>query len=371
MMRRYSSEENFFHGKEEATGILLVNLGTPKAATTSAVRRYLRQFLSDPRVIEIPRLIWLPILYAFILPRRPAKSAKLYESVWTEEGSPLLVFSKKQQQAIQQEMQARFKGRVIVELAMRYGEPSIESALNSLRQQGARRLLVLPLYPQYSAATTATTYDEVNRVLSRWRWLPEMRFVGHYYDNPSYINALAGSVKQHWKQYERGQLLLMSFHGLPKRNLELGDPYYCHCQATARLLAKQLGLKQDQYIVSFQSRFGKAEWLKPYTNKTLEELPSKDIKHIDVICPGFAVDCLETLEEIQIENGETFLQAGGERYRYIAALNHQQDHIYALSDIIQQHTQGWAETSTDWHRPAVEKRNKELQIWAKEKGADL
>ncbi|MCK5896794.1 MAG: ferrochelatase [Cocleimonas sp.] len=370
-MRKYSGETNFFHGKEEATGILLVNLGTPEAATTSAVRRYLRQFLSDPRVVEIPRLVWLPILYAFVLPRRPAKSAKLYQSVWTEEGSPLLTFSHKQKKAIQQEMQARFNGKVIVELGMRYAKPSIKSALESLKKQGIRRLLVLPLYPQYSATTTATTYDEVNRILSRWRWIPEMRFVGDYYSHSSYINALARSVKEHWKKYQQGHLLLMSFHGLPKRNLELGDPYYCHCQTTARLLALALGLKKDQYLVSFQSRFGKAEWLKPYTSKTLEELPAKGVKKVDVICPGFAVDCLETLEEIKVENGDIFMQAGGETYRYIPALNHQQDHIHALSDIIQQHTQGWAETSNNWQRSALEKRNKAIQKRAKEKGANL
>jgi ferrochelatase len=370
-MWRYNGEDGFFHGKEEATGILLINLGTPEAATTPAVRRYLKQFLSDPRVIEIPRLVWLPILYMFVLPRRPAISAKLYESVWTKDGSPLLVISEKQKNAVQQEMKSRFKGKVIVELAMRYGKPSIEYALQKLKKQGVRRLLVLPLYPQYSATTTATTYDEVNRVLSRWRWLPEMRFIGSYHDYSSYINALARSVRKHWEQYQRGQLLLMSFHGLPRRNFDLGDPYYCHCQKTARLLAKKLELKQNQYLVSFQSRFGKAEWIKPYTDKTLKELPAKGIKNIDVICPGFAADCLETLEEIKVENGKTFLQAGGETYRYIAALNYQQDHIYALSDIIQQHTQGWTETSANWHQATIEKANNLRQKRAKEKGANL
>jgi ferrochelatase len=370
-MRKYNGQDNFFHGKEEATGILLVNLGTPKAATTSAVRRYLKQFLSDPRVVEIPRLVWLPILYTLVLPRRPAVTAKLYATVWTEEGSPLLVFSKKQQVAVQHEMQTRFKGKVIVELGMRYGEPSIELALENLKRQGMRRLLVLPLYPQYSATTTATTYDEVNRVLKRWRWLPETRFVGHYHDHSAYINALARSVKTHWEQHPRGQLLLISFHGLPKRNLELGDPYYCHCQTTARLLAEKLVLKPDEYQVSFQSRFGKAEWLKPYTDKILEELPATGIKKIDVICPGFAADCLETLEEIKIQNGEIFLQSGGETYRYIAALNHHQDHIHTLSDIIQEHTQGWKETASDWNRATIEKCSQSTQKRAKNKGADL
>ena len=370
-MSRYSGDDSFFHGKEEATGILLINLGTPEEATTTSVRSYLRQFLSDPRVIEIPRLIWLPILHLFILTRRPAESAKLYQSVWRTEGAPLLYFSEKQQQAIQQEMQARFKGKVVVELAMRYGKPSIASALDKLKQQGVRRILVLPLYPQYSAATTATTYDEVNRILGHWRWIPEMRFVNEYYDHPAYIEALARSVKEHWEEQPRGQLLLMSFHGLPKRNLELGDPYFCHCQVTARLLAEKLELKDDQYLVTFQSRFGKAEWLKPYTDKSLEELPSRGIKQVDVICPGFAVDCLETLEEMKIQNGETFMAAGGETYRYIPALNHRPDHIHALSDIIQLHTQGWTETSAGWSRPALEKQSKETQQRAKAKGAKV
>lgn len=370
-MARYNGDDSFFHGKEEATGILLVNLGTPTAPTTSAVRSYLREFLSDPRVVEIPRLIWLPILYAFVLTKRPAKSAKLYESVWRKEGSPLLYYSEKQKAAIQQEMQVRFNGKVIVELAMRYGEPSIQSAMENLKNHGARRILVLPLYPQYSGTTTATTYDEVNRVLRSWRWVPEMRFVGHYYDNPAYIDALARSVKAYWTENTRSQLLLMSFHGLPKRNLELGDPYFCHCQKTARLLAEKLDLKEDDYVVTFQSRFGKAEWLKPYTDKTLEELPERGIKEIDVLCPGFAVDCLETLEEIKVENAETFKAAGGEAYHYIPALNHAPDHIHALSEVIQQHTQGWIETSSEWHRSSLEKRNKKTQQRAKDLGANV
>ncbi|RTZ63632.1 MAG: ferrochelatase [Aquificaceae bacterium] len=370
-MGRYNGDDSFFHGKEEATGILLVNLGTPKDPSTPAVRRYLKQFLSDPRVVEIPRLVWLPILYAFVLTRRPAKSAELYQSVWREDGAPLLYYSQKQQIALQHEMQSRFKGKVIVELAMRYGDPSIESALDKLKRQGAKRILVLPLYPQYSATTTATTYDEVNRVLRHWRYLPEMRFVNHYHDNSAYIDALARSVKNHWAEHPRGELLLMSFHGLPKRNLELGDPYFCHCQKTARLLVKKLDLKEDEFLVTFQSRFGKAEWLKPYTDKSLEELPARGIKKVDVLCPGFPADCLETLEEMEIQNGETFMQAGGESYRYIPALNHHPDHIHALSDIIQQHTQGWAETSKHWERKIREKHSKETQQRATKLGARL
>ncbi|MCK5901721.1 MAG: ferrochelatase [Cocleimonas sp.] len=371
-MRRYNGDTSFFHGKEEATGILLVNLGTPDNPDTASVRRYLKQFLSDPRVVEIPRLIWLPILYAFVLTRRPAESAKLYQSIWREDGtSPLLYFSQQQQQALQQAMKVRFKGKVIVELAMRYGQPSIKNGLENLKHQGVKRLLIFPLYPQYSATTTATSYDEVNRLLARWRWIPEMRFVGHYYDHPAYINALVQGVKEHWNKHSRGQVLLMSFHGLPKRNLELGDPYFCHCQKTGRLLAQQLALKENEYRITFQSRFGKAEWIKPYTNTTLEQLATEGIKHIDVICPGFSVDCLETLEEMEIQNGEVFLDAGGEIYRYIPALNHQAEHIQALSDIIQKHTQGWLETSKNWDRSAIDKCSKAIQQRAKNLGANL
>lgn len=368
-MAKIKGDKTFFHGKSESTGVLLVNLGTPEEPTTSAVRKYLAQFLSDPRVIEIPRPVWLAILYGFILPRRPPVIVKKYKEIWLKEGAPLLHYSQRQAKLIQQEMESRFSGPVFIEPAMRYGKPSIESALESLQEKGARRILVLPLYPQYSATTTATGFDEVTKVLRGWRWVPELRFVGQYHDHPAYIDALAKSVKQHWKEKGKENLLLMSFHGLPKRNLDLGDPYFCQCHKTGRLLAEKLQLKNNQWKLTFQSRFGKAEWLQPYTDKTLSSLPEEGVKSVDVICPGFPSDCLETLEEINIENREYFMEAGGESYHYIPALNDNQDHIKALTDIIQQHTQGWAETDPSWNISNNEKQNELTQQRAKAHGS--
>jgi len=366
---KVKGDKTFFHGKSESTGVLLVNLGTPNEPTTSAVRKYLAQFLSDSRVIEIPRPIWLAILYGFILPKRPPVIVEKYKEIWMDEGSPLLHYSTRQAKLIQQEIESRFKGPVFVEPAMRYGEPSIESGLKALQEKGAHRILVLPLYPQYSATTTATGFDEVARVLRSWRWIPELRFVGQYHDHPAYIDALASSIKEHWKTNGQRDVLLMSFHGLPKRNLDLGDPYFCHCQKTGRLLAEKLQLKDDQWRLTFQSRFGKAEWLQPYTDKTLMGLPNEGVKNIDVICPGFPSDCLETLEEINIENREYFMQAGGESFNYIPALNDSQEHIKALADIVQLHTQGWVETNSDWDNSTVEKQNELTQQRAKAKGS--
>lgn len=366
-MSRFSHDEQFFHGKSESLGVLLVNLGTPDEPTPKAVRRYLKQFLSDGRVVEIPKVIWWCILNGIILRTRPAKSAKLYASVWEEAGSPLLKYGKLQQQALQAEMAVRFNGPVHVELAMRYGNPSILQGLRNLRSQGARRLLVLPLYPQYSAATTATTYDEVSLEMKRWRWLPEIRFINQYHDNPRYIEALAKSVKAHWAEHGQNEKLVMSFHGLPKRNLELGDPYHCQCHKTGRLLAEALGLTAEQWLVTFQSRFGRAEWLKPYTDKTLEKMAKEGLSSVDVVCPGFSSDCLETLEEIAGENREVFEEAGGKTYTYIPALNDDPEHIQVLADLIQQHTQGWPETSVDWVES--EANDQSTQKLAKSMGA--
>lgn len=375
-MSKFQGDKTFFHGKNQSTGVLLVNLGTPDEPTPSAVRKYLAEFLSDSRVIEIPKFVWLPLLYGIILPKRGAASAANYEKVWLEEGSPLLHYSQRQAELLEQEMEMRFNGPVHVELAMRYGNPSIKSGLQTLQDKGARRVLILPLYPQYSATTTATTYDAVLKTLKSWRWVPELRFVGQYHDSPSYIKALTESVKTHWHHLdesgeERGEVLLMSFHGLPKRNLEAGDPYFCQCQKTGRLLAEALDLKSDQWKLTFQSRFGKQEWLKPYTDATLKTLASDGTKSIDVICPGFPADCLETLEEIQMENRGYFMEAGGETYRYIPALNDNPSHIRALADIIQQHTQGWHETSPDWVAGDIEKQNELTQQRSKAKGSKI
>ena len=363
-MARFQGENGYIHASPECIGVLLVNLGTPDKPTPSALRRYLAEFLSDPRVVEIPRLIWLPILYGLILTRRPKKSAALYQSVWQEQGSPLMIHSLQQQAALQKEMAIRFRGKVRIELAMRYGSPSIKSGMNTLKERGARRILVLPLYPQYSATTTATTYEAVFKVLKKWRWIPELRFIGQYHDEPAYIDALSRSVEDYWRQQGSQEHLLMSFHGIPKRNLTLGDPYFCQCHKTARLLARRLNLKDKQWTISFQSRFGKAEWLQPYTDKTLQSLPKeKAIKKVDVICPGFPSDCLETLEEMAVENRDNFLEAGGEQYRYIPALNADHNHIQALADVIQKHSQGWAETSENFQAPQaglIQERAKKL-----------
>jgi ferrochelatase len=368
-MSRFINEQDYFHGKSECTGVLLVNLGTPNAPDAPSLRRYLKEFLSDPRVVEIPRIVWNVILHGIILNTRPAKSAEKYKSVWTENGSPLLHISTQQQKALQKEMEIRFKGPVKVALAMRYGNPSIPSTLLQLKEAGARRVLVLPLYPQYCAATNATTFDKVFDELKRWRWMPELRLVNHYHDHSGYIKALANSVLTHWETHPRGQLLLMSFHGIPKRNLMLGDPYHCECHKTARLLAAALNLQPHEWRVTFQSRFGKAEWLQPYTDKTLQALPAEGIKNVDVICPGFAADCLETLEEIRVENREYFEHAGGEHYHYIAALNDNPEHIQVLADIVQQHTHGWAETSSSWSEASLQKHAEKTLQHATEKGA--
>lgn len=323
-----------FHSSQPApTGVLLVNLGTPDAPTPKALRRYLAEFLSDTRVIEIPRLVWQLVLQGIILRVRPKKSAAKYQSIWTDEGSPLLAISKRQAAALQQQLDATGK-HVLVKLGMRYGNPSIPNALREFREAGLRKIIVLPLYPQYAAATTGSSFDAVTRELQRWRFVPELHFLNNYCDNPAFIAALAASIRDDFARNGKPQKLLLSYHGMPKRNLDLGDPYYCFCQKTTRLLAEALGLSPDDYITSFQSRFGYAEWLQPYTDQTLEALANSGVKDVAIASPAFSADCLETLEELAMENRETFLHAGGERYRYIPALNDHPDHIAALGSLI-------------------------------------
>lgn len=318
----------------------MVNLGTPDAPTKKAIRRYLAEFLSDPRVIEIPRLAWLPILHGVILNVRPKDAAARYASVWMDEGSPLLVWSRRQTQAVADELAKRGHD-VSVALAMRYGNPSLDVGLQQLRDQGCGRILVVPLYPQYSASTTATLFDAVGRQLSRLRNVPELRYIKHFHDDPGYIDALAARVQEFWARNGRGQKLLLSFHGLPKRSLELGDPYYCECQKTGRLLADRLGLSAEQVEVTFQSRFGAAEWLQPYTEPALKELARQGCTEVDVFCPGFVADCIETVEEIAQEGKKAFLLAGGQQFRYIDALNDSPPWVGALSDLVERHLQGW------------------------------
>ncbi|MFT3804686.1 MAG: ferrochelatase [Burkholderiaceae bacterium] len=322
------------------TCVLLVQLGTPDAPEPGAVRRYLRQFLSDPRVVEIPRVVWLPILHAFVLTRRPRASADKYRSIWTPEGSPLLVNSQRQAAALQQAMTAAGR-RVRIALAMRYGEPDLARVLRRLRDDGMQRLLVLPLYPQYSASTAASVFDAVWRELRSWRVQPEVRTIRQFHDEPAWIAALASRLQRAWQRDGRPDQLVLSFHGLPQRSVDLGDPYQAQCRRTAELLIAALGLRDDAVHVTFQSRFGKAKWLTPYTDRTLDALGRRRVGLVDVTCPGFVADCIETLEEIAIEGRRTFEHAGGGRFRYQPCLNDDPDAIDALRALCDRHLQGW------------------------------
>ncbi|MBL6862004.1 ferrochelatase [Pelagibacterales bacterium] len=329
---KFIGEENFKHQNRQKIGVLICNLGTPESYQTKDVRKFLRQFLSDGRVIEIPKIIWWFILNGIILTLRPSKSAKLYKSVWTKEGSPLLVFSKK----LIEKLKLVTNDDCEVELAMRYGNPNMEEALLSLKNKNCRKLIVLPMFPQYSGTTTGSIFDEVTRILSKWRWVPSLNFINSYHDNDYYINALADSISTHL-QKNTPQKIIFTYHGIPKRNFDLGDPYQCYCQKTTRLVAEKLNLKEDEYMTTFQSRFGPAEWLKPYTSDTMEELPKKGIKNILVVAPAFSVDCLETIEEIDEENKEIFLNSGGQNFTYVPCLNDSDGHVNFLKQLIDKH----------------------------------
>ena len=338
---RFLPEPPHVHGRADTTGVLLCNLGTPDAPTAPALRRYLGEFLSDPRVVEIPRAVWNPLLHGIILRTRPSKSAAKYASIWMPEGSPLRVWTEKQAKLLHGYLGERGHHRVKVASAMRYGQPSIASQLDALKAAGATRVLVLPLYPQYSGTTTASVSDAVQAWAARTRTLPELRFVNHYHDHPAYIDALVKRISQHWMTHGRPDKLVMSFHGVPQRTLTLGDPYHCECHRTARLVANKLGLGDDKYLVTFQSRFGKAKWLQPYTEPTLRELGKQGIRRVDVACPGFVSDCLETLEEINLEGRQAFMKSGGGEFQYIPCLNDQHEWIAALAAIAEQHLAGW------------------------------
>jgi protoporphyrin/coproporphyrin ferrochelatase len=365
----YDGESDYRHGSPECTGVLVTNLGTPDAPTASALRRYLRQFLWDPRVVEIPRPLWWLILNGIVLNTRPRRSARLYEKVWTDEGSPLLAISRRQAAGIAGRLSDRLAGPVHVELAMRYGQPSIESGLRRLRDAGARRILVLPLYPQYSGSTGGSTFDAVSQVLRGWRWVPDLRFISDYHADPGYLDALADSIRSYWEARGRGDRLLMSFHGVPKRYLLAGDPYHCQCHATGRLLAGRLGLEDGEWLVTFQSRFGKAEWLQPYTDKTVERLGREGLGRLDVVCPGFSADCLETIEEIGGENREIFETAGGGAFHYIPALNDNPDHLDALADLAMRHLHGWPEADPAYDAAAREAEAQASRVRALAVGA--
>ncbi len=358
---------DFDHASGQSTGVLLVNLGTPDSSSTSDVRRYLKEFLWDPRVVEMSRPLWWLVLNLIILNTRPRRSAAAYAKVWTDQGSPLLVISKQQQKAVQARLEQSHPGQFKVGLAMRYGNPSVADGLAEMNKAGVRRLLILPLYPQYSATTTASVFDAVTAEMSRWRWLPEARFVNHYHDHPGYIDALAESVQCYWAEHGRPDKLILSFHGIPQEYFLAGDPYYCECQKTGRLLADALELSPQQWQLTFQSRLGPKQWLQPYTDQTLEQLAKGGVKKVQVICPGFSADCLETLEEISMENRDVFLQAGGSSYGYIPCLNQEPRHIEALSDLVIAHTQGWLKTRTEdeLRRELSERKARALEMGAK------
>lgn len=361
----FHGQPEFNHAQPARLGILLVNLGTPAAPTTSAVRRYLRQFLSDPRMVEVPRPLWWLILNLVILPLRSPRSARAYAKVWTPQGSPLLVHSEALATGLRAELEQRLPGRTSVELGMCYGQPSVESALRKLEAAGMRRLLVLPLYPQYSATTTASVFDAVSKVLQGWRLLPDLRILSHYYQQPAYIDALAASVRAHWAQHGQGQHLLLSFHGIPQRYCRNGDPYQCHVLGTFNRLRAALQLNEQQCSLSFQSRVGREPWLMPYTDQRVRELASAGVQQLDVLCPGFAVDCLETLEEIAVENAEFFHAAGGKSLRYIPALNASPAHVGLLRELIEQHAQGWPELKPGYSPEAQARQMAEASDVAK------
>jgi len=351
-----SEAPDFAHDRPSVLGVLITNLGTPDAPTSSALRRYLKEFLWDPRVVDLPRHIWWFILQVILI-IRPSRSAKAYQKIWDDkDGSPLLSISRKQLQALRDQLKNTLTEPCVVELGMRYGNPSIASALEKLRAANAKRILVLPLYPQYSSSTTASTFDAVAKAVAKWRWVPEFRFINQYHDNAGYIGALCNSVKEAWTGRDKPQKLLFSFHGTPKRFLLTGDPYFCQCQKTARLVAEKLELSEQQWQVTFQSIFGREEWLNPYTIDTLKELGKQGVGPVDIICPGFSADCLETIEEIDQENRHAYTEAGGGVYHYIPALNDRKDHIEALAKIIKDNSSNWSSSETPFDGDATRVR---------------
>lgn len=355
-MAYYKNEPSYTHGDQARVGILLANLGTPDAPTAKALKKYLAQFLMDRRIVEIPRLIWACILYGIILVVRPKKSAEKYASVWTAEGSPLMVNAQKQTKLLRTVLENRIASPIAVELGMSYGNPSMASAIEKLKAQHCNKILVFPLYPQYAASSTAASLDAVWKTLLRTRNVPAIRTIRNYHDHTAYIRALANSVLEHWAVHGKPNKLIMSFHGVPKFHLMKGDPYHCECMKTGRLLGEALNLNKEEYVIAFQSRFGKQEWLKPYLASTLEDLGKAKTKRVDVICPGFSSDCLETLEEIAMEGKHIFQSHGGGEYHYIPALNGQEGWINAMSEIALENLQGWV--SSEWDKAEAEKQAK-------------
>jgi ferrochelatase len=361
----FQPEPPFKHGTAPKTAVLLVNLGTPDAPTPSAVRRYLAEFLSDPRVVEIPKPIWWLILHGIILRVRPAKSAAKYASVWMPEGSPLRHWTQQQATLLQAALDSA-DHKIRIDYAMRYGSPHIVAKLDELKAEGATRILILPLYPQYSGTTTASVSDAVFDWGKQQRVIPELRFVNRYHDHDGYICMLGNRVRESWKKTGQPQVLVMTFHGVPERTLHLGDMYHCECLKTARLLAENLGLSKEQYRVTFQSRFGRAKWLQPYTEPTLIALAKAGIECVDVICPGFTSDCLETLEEIDMEAREAFIHAGGKQFNYIPCPNDNLEWIGVLRSIAEQHLAGWETKTVPNAIELKQSRARALQAGAKD-----
>ncbi|HNP36951.1 MAG TPA: ferrochelatase [Woeseiaceae bacterium] len=344
-MPTYQSSLAFEHGQSDVLGVLLVNLGTPEKPDARSVRRYLAEFLWDPRVVEMSRPLWWLILHGVILRIRPARSARAYRKIWTDLGSPLLLHSKAIANAVQEKLNHSLAVDVRVELGMSYGQPSIRSALDALFAAGAQRLIVLPLYPQYSGTTTGSVFDAVSTLLQQRRWVPEFRFINHYHDAPDFIDAVANSIRTHRQDNGKGDKLLFSFHGVPQKLLHDGDPYHCHCQKTARLVAEALQLGENEWQIAFQSRVGRDEWLRPYTDEVISALGKQGMAKLDVVCPGFAADCLETLEEIALQYGALFQKSGGGRIDYVPALNASEAHTAFLAQHIEEHAAGWLDTT--------------------------
>ncbi len=352
-MPTFQSSSNYSHGTTDSLGVLLVNLGTPDAPTPSAVRRYLAEFLWDPRVVELPRVLWWLILHGIILRFRPSRSAKAYQEIWTDKGSPLLLHSLAIADGVRSRLPERFEGEVHVELGMSYGSPSIPDALDRLNAANVTRVVVLPLYPQYSGTTTASVFDAVTRTMSKRRWVPELRFINQYHDYPEFIAAHAANIREYWQEHGRGDKLLFSFHGVPMETLLQGDPYHCQCHKTGRLIAAELGLADDEWILTFQSRVGRSQWLKPYTDETVTELGQSGLGRLDVVCPGFSADCLETLEEIAMQNAEFFTEAGGGELKYIPALNERDDHVTFLTNLLADQAGTWFPRQSSAERAAA------------------
>ena len=363
----YLKEPEFKHGQVSRTGILLINLGTPEAPTAAALRPYLKEFLSDPRVVEIPRPIWWLILNGIILNTRPKKSAAKYAAIWTKDGSPLKVHTAKQTKLLKGWLGEKIASPLMIEYAMRYGQPAIAATLAQMKVAGCERILLLPLYPQYAASSTGTALDAAMAWWGKLRNQPALRSVRSYHDHPAYINALVANIHNYWQRHGRPDVLLISFHGVPRYTLDKGDPDHCECRKTARLLTEGLGLTEQQCRVTFQSRFGRAEWLQPYTDKTLGELGKAGVNRVDVIAPGFTSDCLETLEELAMEGRDSFLTSGGKEFNYIPALNEHPAWIAALGQIALENLGGWVSATPD--KDAAERQRQQSKQLAMERGS--